>query len=209
MRIRRRGAAGAWARVLLALAFLALAFVLFNRQIRPVMESETVNEAKVRSVGIINTVVLHEIDRNEVSYENLVSVNRDTDGRVLSITSDVPKMNRLKAEIISDVQQGLDGTGESGEDIPLGTLLGSNLFHGYGPRLHLKITLAGNVKADFKSTFESAGINQTRHQIFLNVGASVYSFLPGVSETTDVNTNVLVAETVIVGEVPEVLVNSK
>ncbi len=71
------------------------------------------------------------------------------------------------------------------------------------------MTLAGNVKADFKSTFESAGVNQTRHQIFLNVGASVYSFLPGVNATTDVNTDVLVAETVIVGEVPEVLVNSK
>lgn len=209
MRTRRRRSAGAKACALCALVLLVPALVLFNRQIKPVMESETVNEAKVRSVGIINSVVLHEINQNEVSYENLVSVDRDADGRVLSITSDIPKMNWLKAGIISDVQKGLDGTGESDVEIPLGTLLGSHLFHGYGPRIPLKITLAGNVKADFKSAFESAGINQTRHRIFLSVGASVYSFLPGVSETTDVSTDVLVAETVIVGEVPEVLVDSK
>lgn len=205
MSVRRRGTAGG--KFLLTLILLILAIVLFNRQIKPVMESETVNEAKIKSVGIINGVVLNEIDKNDATYENLVHIDRNADGRVLSITSDILKMNRLKAKIISDVQKDLSGN--SDVDIPMGTLIGSNLFHGYGPCLRLKLTLAGNVKADFKSTFESAGINQTRHQIFLNVGASVYSFLPGVDTTTDVNTNVLVAETVIVGEVPEVLVNSK
>ncbi len=77
------------------------------------MESETVNEAKVRSVGIINSVVLKEIDTDSVTYENLVHIDRDADGRVLSITSDIQKMNRLKAKIISDVQKGLDGSGNS------------------------------------------------------------------------------------------------
>lgn len=209
MRVRRRRSTGARARALLALVLLALAVILFNQQIRPVMESVTVNRAKARSIEIINSVVLNEIDQNGLSYENLVNINRDADGRVLSITSDITKMNRVKANIIADVQKGLDGMEESGEDIPIGTLIGSHLFHGYGPSLRLRITLTGNVKADFKSTFESTGINQTRHRIFLSVDTSVYSFLPGVSETTDVSTDVLVAETVIVGEVPEVLVNSK
>ena len=93
--------------------------------------------------------------------------------------------------------------------IPIGTLIGGNLFHGLGPALSLKVTLAGNVQADFKSTFESAGVNQTRHRIYLSVGTSVYSFLPGINSTTDISTDVLVAETVIVGEVPQVLVSTK
>ncbi len=209
MSVRRRVSPASGGRILFAGILLILAVVLFSRQIRPVIESETVNEAKVRATGIINSVVLDEVDADTVTYESLVHIDRDGDGRVLSITSDMPKMNRLKAKIIAEVQKGLDGTGNSSVNIPVGTLLGSNLFHGCGPCLGLKLTLAGNVKADFKSTFESAGFNQTRHQIFLDVGASVYSFLPGVKATTDVNTNVLVAETVIVGEVPEVLVNSK
>ena len=78
-----------------------------------------------------------------------------------------------------------------------------------GPSLNLRVTLAGNVKADFKSTFESAGVNQTRHRIYLDVGTSVYSFLPGINSTTDVNTDELVAETVIVGEVPQMMLNTK
>jgi sporulation protein YunB len=204
-----RGRRPSGGKILFILILLILAIVLFNRQIRPVMESETVNQAKIRSVGIINSIVLKEISENPVSYDNLVHIDRDADGKVLSITSDVLKMNQLKSKIILDVQSGLNGSTASSVDIPLGTLLGGNLFHGRGPNLNMKVTLAGNVKADFKSYFESAGINQTRHRIYLNVGTSVYSFLPGFDATTDVNTDVLVAETVIVGSVPEVLVSSK
>lgn len=207
--MRMRGRRPSGGKILFILILLILAIVLFNRQIRPVMESETVNQAKIRSVGIINSIVLKEISENPVSYDNLVHIDRDADGKVLSITSDVLKMNQLKSKIILDVQSGLNGSTASSVDIPLGTLLGGNLFHGRGPNLNMKVTLAGNVKADFKSYFESAGINQTRHRIYLNVGTSVYSFLPGFDATTDVNTDVLVAETVIVGSVPEVLVSSK
>ena len=71
------------------------------------------------------------------------------------------------------------------------------------------MTLSGNVSADFNSSFESAGINQTKHQIYLDVKTSVYSFLPGFRTTTDVETNILVAETVIVGAVPQLVTTLK
>lgn len=209
MRARHRRSAGSGPRILLVLALLVVSIILFNRQIRPVMESETVNAAKVRAVGVINSVVLNEIDHDSVSYDSLVHIDRDADGRVLSVTSDVMKMNAFKAKTILDIQKQLDGEEDSSVKIPIGTLIGGNLFHGLGPALSLKVTLAGNVQADFKSTFESAGVNQTRHRIYLSVGTSVYSFLPGINSTTDISTDVLVAETVIVGEVPQVLVSTK
>lgn len=209
MRARRRGSAGPGPRILLVLVLLVVSILLFNRQIRPVMESETVNAAKVRAVGVINSVVLNEIGHDSVSYDSLVHIDRDADGRVLSVTSDVMKMNAFKAKTILDIQKQLDGEEDSSVKIPIGTLIGGNLFHGLGPALSLKVTLAGNVQADFKSTFESAGVNQTRHRIYLSVGTSVYSFLPGINSTTDISTDVLVAETVIVGEVPQVLVSTK
>lgn len=207
MRVRRRKPAGP--KILLALILIFTLLLLFNRQIRPVMESETENAAKVRAVSVINSVVLNEISRGSVSYGSLVHIDRDADGRVLSVTSDVMKMNEFKAKIILDIQKQLDGERDSSVDIPIGTLIGSSLFHGMGPSLNLRVTLAGNVKADFKSTFESAGVNQTRHRIYLDVGTSVYSFLPGINSTTDVNTDELVAETVIVGEVPQMMLNTK
>ncbi len=209
MRARHRRSAGSGPRILLVLVLLVVSIILFNRQIRPVMESETVNAAKVRAVGVINSVVLNEIDHDSVSYDSLVHIDRDADGRVLSVTSDVMKMNAFKAKTILDIQKQLDGEEDSSVKIPIGTLIGGNLFHGLGPALSLKVTLAGNVQADFKSTFESAGVNQTRHRIYLSVGTSVYSFLPGINSTTDISTDVLVAETVIVGEVPQVLVSTK
>lgn len=207
MRVRRRKPAGP--KILLALILIFTLLLLFNRQIRPVMESETENAAKVRAVSVINSVVLNEISRGSVSYGSLVHIDRDAGGRVLSVTSDVMKMNEFKAKIILDIQKQLDGERDSSVDIPIGTLIGSSLFHGMGPSLNLRVTLAGNVKADFKSTFESAGVNQTRHRIYLDVGTSVYSFLPGINSTTDVNTDELVAETVIVGEVPQMMLNTK
>ncbi|HAH78310.1 MAG TPA: sporulation protein YunB [Ruminococcaceae bacterium] len=206
MRRRRRGGRG---RAVLALILLACFLVLFNLRVKPVVESITANEAKVKSVGIINGAVLQELEQNGVTYDSLVSVGRGEDGSVLSITTDMVSMNRLKAKIISAIQDRMDREGAETEGIPIGTLFGGHIFHGRGPKVYLKLTLSGNVTADFKSTFESAGINQTKHQICLQIRASVYSFLPGFDTTTDVNTNVVVAETVIVGSVPEVVANLK
>ncbi len=206
MRRRRRGGHG---RAILALILLACFLVLFNLRVKPVVESITANEAKVKSVGIINSAVLQELEQNGVTYDSLVSVGRGEDGSVLSVTTDMVSMNRLKAKIISAIQDRMDREGAQTEGIPVGTLFGGHIFHGRGPKIYLKLTLSGNVTADFKSTFESAGINQTKHQICLQIRASVYSFLPGFDTTTDVSTNVVVAETVIVGSVPEVVANLK
>lgn len=207
MKMRRRSRSVVLARILLILVLLIGFMCLFNWQLKPVIESETENEAKIKSVGIINNIVLKEIDSDPTSYQDFILVSRDANGKVLSVTTDVAKMNRLKAQVISAVQQELNGSTDSTVQVPLGTLVGSDLFHGLGPNIPLKLTLSGNISAEFQSTFESAGINQTRHRITLNVGASVYSFLPGFDTTTEVNTSVLIAETVIVGTVPTVVVD--
>ena len=109
MRARHRRSAGSGPRILLVLVLLVVSIILFNRQIRPVMESETVNAAKVRAVGVINSVVLNEIGHDSVSYDSLVHIDRDAGGRVLSVTSDVMKMNAFKAKTIMDIQKKLDG----------------------------------------------------------------------------------------------------
>jgi sporulation protein YunB len=159
-------------------------------------------------VDTINKAVTNELKKDNVSYNDLVTVERNESGEVLAITTNMVKMNELKASVISSVQEQLS---DNHKDIgvPLGTLLGNDLLHGRGPNVPLRLTLSGNVNADFKSSFESAGINQTKHQIYLNIHTSVYSFIPGFNTTTDVETNIPVAETIIVGEVPQVVANLK
>ena len=206
---RRRRRMPARGRLVLVIIFFFLFILLFNGQIRPVIESITANEAKIRSVTTINEAVMEELGREDISYDDLIAVERGMDGNVLSITTNMVRMNELKAKMISNIQSKLGDDTYATVGVPLGTLIGGDFFHGRGPKIPLKASLSGNVSADFNSSFESAGINQTKHQIYLDVRTSVYSFLPGFRTTTDVETNVLVAETVIVGAVPQLIANLK
>jgi sporulation protein YunB len=194
-------------RLIVFLLLVVALVALFNHTLYPVMQSEAENEAKVKAISVIDNIVLHEISSNSVTYESLIHVERDSAGKVLSITTDIVKMNLLKTKIMAEVQNAFNSDAASDVKVPLGTLLGGSIFYGRGPNVTLNITLSGNVDAEFKSSLTSAGINQTRHQIYLNVGTNVYSFLPGISAATKVNTDVLVAETVIVGTVPNTVLN--
>lgn len=190
-------------KLILLFGLFVLLLVGFNSQVRPTLVSVTTNEATIKSVQTINDAVLQELQKDSVDYGDLVTVSRGSDGQVLSITTNVVAMNVLKGKLIDSIQNTLHDETNDTVYIPLGTLVGGDLFHGQGPNIPMKVTLAGNITADFNSSFESAGINQTKHIISLDIKASVYSFLPGCNTTTDVETNVLVAETIIVGEVPQ------
>jgi sporulation protein YunB len=182
-------------------------FLIFNSQIRPVIASITANEAKIKSVNTINDAVMAELNKDNISYDDLITVERGSNETVLAITTNMVKMNELKAKIISDIQDILNNDTYSTVWVPIGTLIGGDFFHGKGPKIALKASLSGNVTAEFNSTLTSAGINQTKHQIYLDISTNIYSFLPGFDTTTEVKTNILVAETVIVGSVPQVVAN--
>jgi sporulation protein YunB len=189
-------------KVLIIFILLLTVFIIASIQLRPIIKSITQNEAKQLSVRAVNTTVAEQLSKAGIKYDDMVNIERDNSGKVLAITTNIVKMNELKSTIINAVQQKLsDQHNEVG--VPLGTLLGGDLLHGRGPNVPLKLTLSGNVNGDFKSNFESAGINQTRHQIYLQIHMSVYSFIPGYNTTTDVTTDVAIAETIIVGEVPQ------
>jgi sporulation protein YunB len=196
-----------WKAVFIILLFLGIIIIL-DGQLRPIFKSFATNEARIKSIDTINDAVLNELKEHEVSYNDLVTVERNQSGEVLAITTNMVQMNELKAAVINDVQEQLSHNHKD-IGVPLGTLLGNDLLHGRGPNVPLRLTLAGNVNADFKSSFESAGINQTKHQIYLNIHTSVYSFIPGFDTTTEVDTNIPVAETIIVGAVPQVVADLK
>lgn len=197
-----------WKAFFIIVLFFVL-IIMVDQQLRPIIQSITTNQARIKSVDTINSSVAKELKDNGVSYTDLVTIERNDAGEVLAITTNMVKMNELKAVIITDVQNQLGSDSHKDIGVPLGTLLGNDFLHGYGPNIPLRLTLSGNVTADFKSTFESAGINQTKHQIYLNVHTSVYSFIPGFNTTTEVETNVPVAETIIVGQVPQLVTSLK
>ena len=219
MRIRRRAPRPLWRRhrrsqnrrrirkkwVVIAVFGIAF-FCFFSFRLRPMMQSITATVAKQVMTRSVEEAVKQSISALELAYNDFVTVERDSAGNILGITTNMVNTNRLKAELTAAIEEKLiQNSTRTG--VPVGTLLGSNLLRGYGPDNPLRVGVIGSGDIDFQSSFESAGINQTVHKIYLTIHTSCYAYLPGLKSQSDVDTSMVVAETVIVGEVPNTYAN--
>ena len=189
------------AAVIVLLAAAAL-LILVTVRLRPIV----VSMATARVSNTVNRVVVAAVDeainRGEISYDALVTLEKDTAGRITALKSNMVEFNRLRSYITDDILSRLSDVSESELSIPLGSLTGSALLAGRGPRFRVKLQAVGSVTADFKNTFSAAGINQTKHRIVLDIRVRMSILLPGFTTSTEVSNELSVAETVIVGGVP-------
>ena len=171
------------------------------------MEPILASMATARVSNTVNRIVVEAvsdaIQSGEIDYGILVEFEKDADGRVTALKSNMAAFNRLQASISDDILLRLSEVSTSTLSIPIGTLTGSSLLAGRGPLIRVKMQSVGSTTASFRNTFSSAGINQTRHQILLDVNVNVSILLPGFRTSTRVTNEISVAETVIVGTVPE------
>ena len=195
------------ARLLLAVLFLILMAFWVNSRLEPVVEDLTVNEARARAVQVISAAVEDSLAGQDQPVASMVAIQYKESGEIASLSTDMAEMNNLKASLLADVQEELGESVHIDLGVPIGTLLGGGLLHGRGPEVPLRITLSGNIEAGFESEFTSAGINQTQHTVNLRVRTTIYTFLAGKQGSAEVETTVPVAETVIVGEVPQMMAN--
>lgn len=158
--------------------------------------SNTVNRIVVEAVS-------DAIQGGEIDYSVLVEFEKDDSGHVTALKSNMAAFNRLQARIADDILLRLSEVSTTTLSIPIGTLTGSSLLAGRGPTIKIKMQAVGSTTASFRNTFTSAGINQTRHQILLDVHVNVSVLLPGFRTSTKVSNEISVAETVIVGSVPD------
>lgn len=158
--------------------------------------SNTVNRLVVSAVS-------DAIESGEIQYDKLITLQKDNEGRITALQSNMAEFNRLQSAITEDVLRRLGEMADTQLSIPLGTLTGSALLAGHGPRLTVNMQSTGSCSAHFENAFSDAGINQTTHSILLYVDVSVAILLPGFSTRTQVSSSFSVAETVIVGAVPD------
>lgn len=178
---------------------------LLDLQVRPLIKSIAENQAKISATNIINDEVLKELSNKSPYYSELASIKTDNSGeKILSITTDSQKINLLKSSVSSNIQREMPSSNPQKVAIPLGTLTGIELLTGRGPLINMKVSIPGTVSTDIKSEFVQAGINQTKYQIYISVKTQVNALIPGFPITTTVDTNILVSEIVIVGDVPNV-----
>ena len=188
----------------LLLACGLLAFVLAGTaRMRPLLESLATTRVSNTVNRIISEAVNEAIQSGEVSYDQLISLEKDTEGRITAVHSNMAAFNRLQAQILDIILLKIDQVSARELSIPVGTLTGSALLAGRGPRISVRMESVGSSSARFENRFTSAGINQTNHRIVLEVNVSVSILLPGFTTATQVANEVTVAETVIVGAVPD------
>ena len=182
---------------LLALTLMATA------RMRPLLESLATTRVSNTVNRIISEAVNEAIQNGDISYERLISLEKDNEGKITAVHSNMAAFNRLQSQILDIILAKIDQVSARELSIPIGTLTGSALLAGRGPRIRVRMESVGSSTARFNNQFESAGINQTKHQIILEVEVSVAILLPGFTTATKVSTAVTVAETVIVGAVPD------
>lgn len=165
---------------------------------------KSIAEASMRSITTIavNDAVYYTLS-DQIRYEDLVTVERGAGGEIQAISSNSFQINRIARDTAYMSQQNLKKMSEDGIEIPLGAFSGIEAWAGFGPRINIKIIPISNVECRFVSAFESAGINQTKHSIYLEIVADISIVMPSGTSNFASLTPVLICESVLVGKVPD------
>ncbi|MCH5287094.1 MAG: sporulation protein YunB [Christensenellaceae bacterium] len=163
-------------------------------------------QARALAVQALNQTA-DEIVLSGVTYDQLMAITMDGSGQIRLIQANTPEMNLLANRASTAAQQKISSLEQQSLYVPLGSALGMTLFAGAGPLIEVRILPVGAVNAGFTTEFETAGINQTRHKISLTLTAQVELVIPTGAMEVQAVTQVAVAESIIVGQVPDSYVN--
>ena len=189
------------------LALALLLFIHFQRNVTRVLLSISEATMRASTTVAVNDAVYYTLS-DEMRYDDLVTIYRDGDGNIVSVAANPLKINKIARDTASISQSNLKNLSLNGIPVPLGALTGIEAFAGLGPNINFRIIPVSSVSCDFYSEFNSVGINQTKHSIYLNVIADISIVMPSRTENFAVVTEILVGESIIVGSVPDAYLQS-
>ena len=188
----------------LALLFLALltVFAVLRSRYYPVIRSLAQTQVKNAASDLINDAIAKQISQGSIQYDRMVYFEKDLNGRITALKTNMSEVNRLKTDILNIINDEILELDTSDIGIPLGSLFLPELLSGKGPAIPVRILSIRNSDANFVSHFSQAGINQTLHQVTMDVSIDVAVLVLGETSSFTMSSEVVVAETVIVGQVP-------
>ena len=201
---RRRGRAKA--AVLIALACAAALLLYLSLYLRSLSGSTALSDAQDLVTSAVNETINRVLAEQDFAYDDFVTLEKDAEGRITAITTDTVRVNALSTEIMLGVASAAKN-GRLDVGIPLGDLLGAGVLQGRGPVVPVRVGMMTSSFVRFENDLESTGINQSRHTIKLVASIDIDLLIPWGSLHTTVETEIPVAETVIVGRVPSTYVN--
>ena len=189
--------------VLLIFAVASIVFIEFRmKAVRSEISEFT---ARNTAAGAILNGVEESLKNAELIYSDIVEIHTDENGSVKSIQTDTAKLNTVSNAVNRNVDKRISEMKSVPVKIPLSSFFGDEILSGLGPAITFYVTMTGSASTKFENVFDSTGVNQTRHQIILNVSAEIYVIFGRKIEKYDVKSNVCVAESIIVGTPPEAL----
>lgn len=201
---RRRGTV-IFKSVCVLIVFL-IAVLLVDARLRPAIYDLAVLEAHAVSSKTVNSAVEKILSENAPVYSEIVDINYSDSNTITGITTDIVKLNLFKSQVTNAIDAAFSEQSKTEVTVSLGTASDIALFSGWGPYIDVDVAFSSSTQSDFENVFTSAGINQTQHSVMLNVETTVMLTLPGKRVSQIVETSFCVAQTVIVGSVPDVMV---
>ena len=189
---------------LLLTAFVCGAvWLLFRNQYDTVIQELAKTQVINSTSDLINDAVSQQIARGNADYDHIVYFEKDIHGRITALKTNISEVNRLKTDILNIINDSILSQDAGALGVPMGSLFLPELLSGKGPAFPVHILAIRNSDASFESSFTQAGINQTLHQLHMEVVVDVTILVLGQTMCFTVSTNVVIAETVIVGDVPD------
>jgi len=185
------------------IVLLAAAYLLIESIIAPSIMSLAEPKLKAIAVSAMNEAVREIIAEGNITYSDLIELEKDEEGNISLINSNTMLMNKLAVDTAAAAQKNILSAGQQGISVPIGTLFGGPIFTGRGPAITVKFEPTGSVTTNIKDELDAAGINQTRHKIYVILNAQVRILIGSASQTVEVSSQVLISETIIVGKVPQ------
>ena len=195
--------------VLLLLILSAVAvFFLFRSRYRDIIHELAQTQVKNTTSDLTNDAIAKQIADGIIQYDRIVYFEKDLDGRITALKTNMSEINRLKTSILNLINDEILAMDSSQLGIPLGSLILPEILSGRGKEISVKIIAIRNSDAYFESNFTQAGINQTLHTLAMNVLVDVSVLILGKTEHFTVSSQVVVAQTVIIGDVPDTYLNT-
>ncbi|WP_294386697.1 sporulation protein YunB [uncultured Clostridium sp.] len=191
--------------LLIIIVFNSIIYIFGKRILPTVLE---LGEIKIKSeaVKVMNEESVNVYSEN-FKYDDIINIEKDSDGNITMIRANTVKQNYLASQVVLKCDERLSELEDLGVKIPLGYLTNNVMFYNMGPKITVKMQQIGNITTSYESEFESAGINQTRHKIYLNMTATMRVIVPFNSKEVEVTCQIPVSDTIIVGKIPETAIN--
>lgn len=195
--------------LLLSTLSVVVCFILFLKlRLSPLVKELALARVENKASNIINDAIEEQLKENDINYDSMVAIEKTVYGEVSALRTNMAEINRLKTEVLSTVDLLLLDLDVEEVGLPLGSLILPELFSGSGPKLPVKVLSVSNSDAEFRNAFSEAGINQTTHRIMMDVKVYMTILTPAGTENVEATSSVVVAETVIVGNVPQTYVDA-